>query len=379
MSKIIIGGDICPIGKNETPFINGDVEGIFNELFVELKNSDLNIVNLECPFIAQEDPIKKSGPVLSVPEDCINALKKANINVVNLANNHIMDHSSSGLQNTMRVCEKNGIATVGVGSNIDEARKILIQKVNGIRVGILALAEHEFSIATKVSPGANPLDIIDCLRNVKENKGLFDYLILLIHGGKELYSYPTPGLMKICRFFAEEIADAIICQHSHCPVCYETYQGVHIVYGQGNLIFESGKTYNKAWNEGFLVKLKLDKNTATQMELLPYRQRLESYGIKAMSDVEEREFLRDIDIRSKAIQEPNFVDEKWQEFCKKNKYTYLSLIQGYGRVRNFLNRKLHISDTTFSPSARLQVLNVIRCETHREIIEEILNQSTLNK
>lgn len=372
MIRIIIGGDICPIGKNEKPFIEGDVEGIFKDFLEEFRDCDLALINLECPLVDQESPIKKTGPVLSAPENCINGIREANIGVVNLANNHIMDHGSTGLLNTIRICEKNGIATVGVGRHVRDARKILIRKINDVSIGILACAEHEFSIATNDSPGANPLDIIDCLRNVKESRNLFDYLILLLHGGKELYSYPTPNLIKTCRFLAEEFADAIVCQHSHCPVCYEIYNGVPIVYGQGNLIFEGDISYKKAWNEGFLVRLNIDKNTSSRLDILPYVQSYKSYGVNLMSPDEKKHFMSDLKNRSDAIQDLAFVEKQWKEYCTKNKYVYLSLMLGHGRLRRYLNRKFHFSDFIFSSRSRRQALNVIRCETHREILETIL-------
>lgn len=372
MATIIIGGDLCPIGKNRIPFENGDSEAIFNELLNEFKNSDITLVNLECPLITQESPIPKVGPILSAPENCITGIKNAHIDTVNLSNNHIMDHGGEGLLNTIATCSKNKIATVGAGVNIQEARKMLIRNIDDIRVGIVAFTEHEFSVATKDSPGANPLDIIDCLRNIRSNEGLFDYLILLIHGGKELYPYPTPGLMNTCRFFAEEVADAIICQHSHCPVCHETYNGVHIVYGQGNLVFEGGAMCDETWNEGFLVRLKLSKDGKSKMDLLPYVQAKDGYGVRMMCNKEERSFITELENRSVAIQDLNFVYEQWIEFCKINKYKYLSLIRGHGRLRNYINRKIHLSDFTFSLKSRRQILNVVRCETHREILETIL-------
>ena len=131
------------------------------------------------------------------------------------------------------------IPTVGVGRNLEEARRIWIQDLGGIRVGILAMAQHEFSIATSDSPGANPLDLIDFIRNVAAQRQNFDYLIVILHAGNEGYPYPSPRLMETCRFLVEQGAGAVICHHSHCAGCWEEYGGGYIAYGTGNFIYDS--------------------------------------------------------------------------------------------------------------------------------------------
>jgi poly-gamma-glutamate synthesis protein (capsule biosynthesis protein) len=251
---VLIGGDICPTSADTPYFVDGDAAMLFGDLLEEFQKADLFVVNLECPLTDESSPIVKRGPTLRAPFRCVAAIKKAGIGVLNLANNHILDHGPAGLESTLHVVETAGIATVGAGRNRDEARRILIRSVGGIRVGILGVAEHEFSIATAISPGANPLDLIDIVRNITAHKKEWDYLIVLLHGGNEGYPLPSPRLMDTCRFLVEQGAKAVICQHSHCVGCCEDYRGGHIVYGQGNFVFDSSAPPS-GWNEGVLVRL----------------------------------------------------------------------------------------------------------------------------
>src|SRR5215471_5247781 len=161
MPSIVIGADICPIEGNRPYFESGDATTLFNDLLPELQQADLVIANLECPLIEKPSPILKTGPNFGEPSACINAIKASGIHVLCLANNHVMDHGAPGLENTLAVCARAGIATVGAGHNLDEARRILVRDIKGTRIGILAMAEKEFSIATNDAPGANPLDIIE--------------------------------------------------------------------------------------------------------------------------------------------------------------------------------------------------------------------------
>ena len=132
MVDVIIGGDVCPIRRNQPFFKKGDAKGIFNDLLVEFEKADLSVVTLECPLINKNTPILKCGPVLGVESDCINSLTQAKIDILNLANNHIMDHGPIGLRSTLDICAEAGISTVGAGKNLEEARQILIKKIGKI-------------------------------------------------------------------------------------------------------------------------------------------------------------------------------------------------------------------------------------------------------
>ena len=61
------------------------------------------------------------------------------------------------------------------------------------------MAEREFSIADDKTPGANPLDLINFVNAIRQHKqqGIF---IVLIHGGKEYYPYPSPEMVRTMPF-----------------------------------------------------------------------------------------------------------------------------------------------------------------------------------
>lgn len=372
MINILIGGDVCPIGRNLPYFRDGDAKSIFNDLLVEFEKADLSIVNLECPLIKESTPILKNGPVLGVESDCINGIKQAKIDVLNLANNHIMDHGSEGLKNTLKTCSDAKILTVGAGKNLKEARQILIKKVGKIRVGALALAEHEFSIATDNSWGANPLDLIDYVRNVESQRDKFDYLVVLIHGGNECYPYPSPRLQDTCRFMVEMGASAVIVQHTHCPGCYEEYQDAHIVYGQGNLIFEYPNQAS-SWDEGFLVKLSIAEDFSSKMDIIPYEQSGLQVGARKMGKEQEQSFRQSLEERSLAIMDDGFIKKQWLQFCEKRRHECLSRVLGHNRLFSKLNAHGLLVKYFYTKKALTRLQNVISCEALREVLETIFN------
>jgi poly-gamma-glutamate synthesis protein (capsule biosynthesis protein) len=378
MITITIGGDICPTKADVTCFVEGRSDLVFHDLIDEFIEADLSVVNLECPLADANSPIAKCGPNLRAPVAAIEAIRKAGIDVLNLANNHILDHGNAALESTLRTAKGAGIATVGAGKDRDEARRILVCPVGGVRVGILGLAEHEFSIATDSSPGANPIDLIDITRNIAAKRGSFDYLIVLLHGGNEYYKYPSPMLMQTCRFLVEQGANAVICQHSHCVGCFEEYRGCHIVYGQGNLIFDSPNP-PPGWNDGIIVRLLVFEDGKSSMEFVPFVQSCGGPGVRRMTPDAANSFFKAIAERSKDIQTPGFIRKQWLEFCREKGHRYLSTVLGHGRILRRLNRHGYLVRLFYSAASMLAMQNIIRCEAHRNVLETILDDLHLNR
>jgi poly-gamma-glutamate synthesis protein (capsule biosynthesis protein) len=325
---------------------------------------------------SKNDPIQKAGPTLGVPSECINGLKGAEIDVINLANNHIMDHGPEGLYNTLKVCEKAGILTVGAGKNLDESRKFLIKEIDNIRIAIASVTEHEFSIASEESFGANPLDLINYVFDVKKNRESFDYLIVLFHGGNEYYPYPSPRLKTTCRFMIDQGANLVVVQHTHCPGCFEKYKGSHIVYGQGDLIFDYPKK-NKNFYEGFLVKVSINKNVKSEIDIIPYLQSYNFNGAKKMQSKNKKKFLNKIQRRSVLISDDTFLEKIWIEFCKNRNKEYLNRIFGYNYILKKLIKVNLFKKYFFSKKSILRFQNTIFCESHREVLETLLNKNML--
>lgn len=397
MPSILIGADLCPIEANQPFFVRGDAQTLFNDLLPELAAADLVIANLECPLIDRPSPIAKTGPTFGEPAECLNGIKAAGIDVLCLANNHILDHGADGLAHTMAACAKAGVATVGAGPNLAEARRILVRELGSIRVGILAMAEQEFSVARNGLPGANPLDLIQFVRDVRERRDRFDYLIVLLHGSAEFHA-PTPRIQQTCRFMVEMGADAVIVQHPHVLGGYEEYQGGHIVYGQGALIMDEAIYRDrKSFHEGFLVKLTLDPSTVlrppssdyptasarlasragrSEMQLIPFIQSDAAPGARRMSSRQEQEFRDRLTRRSEAIRDEAFVEADWLAFCRQHQHGYLHGVLGHNRYVRKLDVGGWLSRWIHGRRALLGTRNCVLCETHREALETIFTKLT---
>ena len=186
MIKIIIGADLVPTTTNYELFNNKDIEQLIgSNLLSILKDADFTIFNLEVPLTDVELPIEKNGPNLIAPTSTIKGLKEINSHFFTLANNHILDQGEDGLISTIECLKKNGIAFAGAGVNLNEAKKPYIFTTEGLTIGIYCCVEHEFSIATTNSCGANPYDPLFSFDDVYDLKQKCDFVVVLYHGGKE--------------------------------------------------------------------------------------------------------------------------------------------------------------------------------------------------
>lgn len=229
-----------------------------------LRNADYIVMNLETPLTNSESPIRKCGPCLMASPDTIKGLRAINPFFYTLANNHILDQGAKGLQSTVKILNENGIAFAGIGNCLKEARKPYIANVGKYSVGIYCCTEHEFSIASESEIGANPYDPLESFDDVRNLRQNCDYLIVLYHGGKEHYRYPSPQIQRVFHKFADCGADLVVAQHTHCIGCKEEYNGSTLVYGQGNFLFDNSDS--EYWQNSLMINVDLDTRT---IEFIP--------------------------------------------------------------------------------------------------------------
>jgi poly-gamma-glutamate synthesis protein (capsule biosynthesis protein) len=285
-----------------------------------------------------------------------------------------MDHGASGLKNTLEVCSRAGIETVGAGDRPATARRLLIRRIGRLRVAVMAVAEHEFSISANGSWGANPLDLTNFVRTLKKEKSNFDYLIVLFHGSHE-FLIPTPRTKDTCHFMIEQGANAVIVQHPHCVGGYESYLHGHIVYGQGAFLMDEGIYRDlNIFHDGILVKLHIGDDFTSRMEVIPYTQSAPAPGARRMTGEKENAFRNRLAELSASVQNDEWVQEQWLNFCEQKKHGYLSGVLGYNRVLRKLNKTGLLTRLLYGKQQFLTVRNMVCCETHREALHTIFTR-----
>ena len=163
--RILIGADFVPSKSNEQAFTNGDAVALVGEeLLGILRAADYRIVNLEMPVCEKEAPVLKTGPNLRANPNVLRGYKALGIDLVTIANNHILDQGKQGFLETLQNLDGAGIGRVGGGASVEEARKPHIFTLGDRKIGVYACCEHEFSWIEDFGVGANgfrPLESLD--------------------------------------------------------------------------------------------------------------------------------------------------------------------------------------------------------------------------
>jgi len=370
MAKIIIAGDFCP-QLRVADFIEKNDDGIviFHEIRSIVKNADYSIVNLECPVVLGEEakPIKKTGPHLRCNEKTIKLIKSLGFEMVTLANNHIYDYGDVGIRDTLEVCKKFEIETIGVGNNLEQAKKNVSHEIDGKCFAFINCCEHEFSIADDTNGGANPLNIVSIYKQIQEAKKISDYIILIVHGGHEHFQLPSPRMQKQYRFFIDVGADVIINHHQHCYSGYEVYKGKPIFYGIGNFSFDNENFRNSSWNEGYLVEINFINNKVT-FQLYPFIQGNKNPGVVLMNNEEKDRFINTIQQINSIINDDKQLNDIVKNYYRKEGKNLVSFFEPYSnRYAKFLY-KHHLLPSFLNEKKILLLRNIIECESHRDKI-----------
>ncbi len=375
---LLIGADLVPTKTNAQLFAAGDAEALVGqELLDILKSADYRVFNLEVPLSDEKSPIEKCGPALVASTDSIVGYKALGMDLLTIANNHIMDQGEQGYFSTVKLLEENGIAYVGGGCDPEQAARPYIAEIKGKKIGIYGCAEHEFSIVREDKPGANPFDPLESPDHVAALKSQCDYVIVLYHGGKEHYRYPSPDLQKVCRKLVQKGADLVICQHSHCIGCEEKYLHGTIVYGQGNFLFDC--TENEYWQTSLLIQLADDMNIC----YIPLCKN--GNAVRLAEGEEAKTILDHFRERSQQIAESGFVQKNYETFAQSMQQHYLAILGGkesflFRAANKLVGGRLRRRRLTkrYERNNRLAIQNVVECEAHRELLLRGI-QDSVNK
>jgi len=376
--KILFTGDFCPHLRIEELAINGKYSSVFNDFQKEFNDNDLNIVDLECPLTLDNFKIEKTGPHQKAHPKTIDLLKEINIGLAAMANNHILDYGDKALLETIELCKKNNITTIGVGKNSSEAELPVIKEIKGLKIGFLNFCESEWTIAKEDKPGANPLDLIENFNSIQSLKQQTDKIIVIAHGGNEFYHLPSPRIKKTYRFFIDSGVDAVISHHSHCNTGFEVYNNKPIFYGLGNFVYDWPNKKNDNWNFGYAVRLLIDKNIL--FEVIPFKQNNgDQVGVHYLTKEEKEQFDRRIEKLNYTIANDDELEKEFQKLCNEKANIYSLYFEPYrGKILSALRiRKLLPS--LFSKHKKMLQLNVMRCDSHKDILLNTMENSIKKK
>ena len=106
---------------------------------------DVLVVNLECCVSGEGSPtavIPGKQFFFRAPPAAMDSLQAIGVSVAGMANNHALDFGGDALADTLGHLRAAGIVPVGAGIDIEGARRGVVVRAGGSRLGVLALSDH---------------------------------------------------------------------------------------------------------------------------------------------------------------------------------------------------------------------------------------------
>jgi poly-gamma-glutamate synthesis protein (capsule biosynthesis protein) len=266
---------IVAVGDNliHDPILKeGLKDGVYNFEKMYDKVRDY-ILPADIAFINQETVLGSSSmgytgyPLFCSPVEIGAAVAAAGFNIINHANNHVMDRGEAGIRSSLDYWDSHThIEYLGIHRSEEERmnRKVIVDK-NNFKIGFLAytygtngipLPRGKSWLASLIEPEKIAADI-DALRP------LCDYLVVSMHWGDEYKFAYNKEQENLARLLAEHQVDLVIGHHPHVLEPYAAMERpdggtMEIFYSLGNFL-ATHVTPNKDTLMGGIMYLKLKK------------------------------------------------------------------------------------------------------------------------
>ena len=255
--KLALAGDTM-LGRKvaEAIAVTGP-ESLFAEEVVALtRSADLFVLNLECC-------ISEDGRPWPDP-------RKRFFFRVGLANNHALDFGPQALLDTFDHLREAGIACVGAGQGLTEARAPAVLEAQGFRLAVLGCSDHPSDFAAgPVSPGIAYVDLhggLDWLPAAIAQLDV-DAVLLTPHWGPNMSPEPLRYVRRAAA--ALRCAGATLVAGHSAHVFHGVQHG--ILYDLGDFIDDYGVDPELRNDLGLLFFVTLDQGAPLRLEAVPLK------------------------------------------------------------------------------------------------------------
>ena len=211
-----------------------------------LKSADFTAVNLETAVTSRGLPQPKTYHFRTTPA-AFTALRDGGVDLVTMANNHVLDYGQVGLASTLAAVHAARFPYVGIGTDAAAAWAPYVTTINGVKIaviGVSQVAELASSwVATRSRPGeANAINLPRTLAAVRAARRLAPVVIVFMHWGTEGQACPDPNELSLAPKLAAAGASIIIGAHAHMLQGSGWLGHTFVAYGMGNFVWWSTPT-----------------------------------------------------------------------------------------------------------------------------------------
>jgi poly-gamma-glutamate capsule biosynthesis protein CapA/YwtB (metallophosphatase superfamily) len=209
-----------------------------------LAGADLAMVNLETAITTAGTPAGDKQYVFRAPPSAFNALARAGVDVVTMANNHGMDYGVPGLRDSLAAATAARFPVVGIGIDRDAALAAHIFRVRGQRVAFLGATQVlDSDLAAAWTAGTNKPGLASAkeeerlVQAVHEARTKADTVVVDLHWGQEQSSCPLARQQSLAQRLVDAGADVVVGSHAHVLLGGGYLGRAYVDYGLGNFVF----------------------------------------------------------------------------------------------------------------------------------------------
>lgn len=207
-----------------------------------IASADVATINQETIVAKSYEP---SGyPLFNSPQELGQTVVNTGFDVVNLANNHMLDKTSKGLAEAIDFWDATGLARTGAYKDTQDLESVEYIEKNGLKIGLVGITQYTNGL---VLPSDSPLKYIltsdeaTIERKIKAAKAQCDVVLVNVHWGSEYTTTPAQEQRNLAKKMADWGANVIIGHHPHVlqPVEWiENGDGTRtlVAYSLGNFI-----------------------------------------------------------------------------------------------------------------------------------------------
>ena len=272
-------GDIM-LGRRVGDRHRADPGAPLKPLAKRLAAAEITVGNFEST-LSTAGPPAQGGDSFAASPKVASGLRAAGFDLLSLANNHVGDYGDRALRQTLDRFDSSRIQTVGAGRNLAAARRPVIIKRNGVRIGFLAVDSiGESPAATGSRAGTNrlnmpprtgPVNRSQLRRITSDVRALdsrVDVVVVLTHWGTQYTHRPESSQRIAARAFADAGADLVIGGHPHWVQGMQMAGSAVVVHSLGNFVFDMD--FQTKTREGIFLEIVLWADKIKAVEPVPY-------------------------------------------------------------------------------------------------------------
>ncbi len=245
--------------------------------------ADYIVGNLEAPLVdAPEGEIFCGHPFFA------DILKSAGVNVLNIANNHIMERGLEGFEHTVFELQSRRLAVTGLVKD-GVPVPVTLQKGD---TSVCMAAFCDESVCSLDNPGCYAsLDetlVMETLGRMKAAGA--DVLVFIFHWGREYVHIPSPSQRRIARMLIDGGANLVVGHHPHVIQPYERYKDGHILYSLGNFCFDDIQSAH--FGRGMTASVEIEGGAIREVSLSGVSLQDMAYSDSLVQKMPEEEFKR---------------------------------------------------------------------------------------